>query len=395
MRGLPLYVRISGRPEESTVLRREAALSNRRVAFIYWGRRGALCRFTLEAARVVSTFDDIEAFFSVSTANELYSGFNQFSNFVFPVDTFRTNRDLVFKALRILRVRHQLLNWLRQQQIRSVVVLMPHVWTPLVGNMIKRAGMHYAVLIHDAKPHPGDPSGLFTRWLLRDARRADTVFTLSRWVTEQLVSQATVPAERIRTLFMPDLIFPQTFHSVRKRPRSMEQPLRVLFFGRLLPYKGLELFCDAMKILAAEHVPVEITVSGEGELGKASCTLQSLGARIDNRWITDDEVGRLLMDHDLVVLTHREASQSGVISAALGAGVPVVTTPVGGLGDQVRSRGAGLVADRVDAQAIADCIRIMARDTARYNSIVERIRMDRSASISRFIHELVAALPAS
>ena len=352
-----------------------------------------MCRLMLEAARAAPEIDDVNIFFSLSTTNELYREFPPCRSRLFPVDTFRSAPDVLLKALRIFRVRRQLIRWLRQNDIKSVVVLMPHIWTPLIGGAIKREGIHYATVVHDAKPHPGDPTALFTNWLLNDARAANTVFTLSDWVARQLIEQGTVPPERIKTLFMPDVLFPVTGHTDGRRQREKGQPLRVLFFGRMLQYKGLHLFAEAMEILAREKVPIKISVCGEGDLGRMSVRLANLGAAVKNRWLSDAELGQLLASHDLVALTHTEASQSGAIAAALGAGVPVVTTPVGGLADQVRSRGAGLVAERVDARAIADCVRVLASDSTRYNAVVDQICSNKNFSAAHFVRELLAALP--
>ena len=364
------------------------------VALIYWGRRGAMCRLMLEAAQQAAPdIDDLNVLFSLSTTNELYPEFPPLGNRLLPVDTFRSAPDVLFKALRIFQVRRKLIRWLTKNDVKSVVVLMPHIWTPLIADSIKRERIHYAVVVHDATPHPGDPTALFTNWLLNDARAADTVFTLSNWVASQLIARRTVPPERIKTLFMPDVLFPAASHTGARRQRENGQPLRILFFGRMLQYKGLHLFTEAMEILAAERVPIKISVCGKGGLGRMASRLANLGAAIKNRWLSDAEVGQLLASHDLVVLTHTEASQSGAIAAALGAGVPVVTTPVGGLAEQVQSRGAGLVAERVDARAIADCIRDLASDHARYNAIVDQICSGRDFSVARFVRELVAALP--
>jgi glycosyltransferase involved in cell wall biosynthesis len=377
------------------VAAREGGLSRTSdVAFIYWGRRGAMCRLTLEAARAARAFHDLNVHFSISTTNQLYPEFRQFGDAVFPVDTFRSAPDVLLKAFSIFDVRRKLVRWLKERGVKSVVVLMPHLWTPLVADAVKREGIHYAVIIHDAKPHPGDPTGSLMSWLLRDASAADTVFTLSNWVASQLVDQGTVRAERIKTLFMPDDLLPTVGRAPLKGRRTSGQPLRILFFGRLLRYKGLDLFVDAMEILAAERIPIKISVCGEGGLGRLSSRLVKLGAEVINRWLSDVEVGQMLVSHDLMVLTHTEASQSGGIAAALGAGVPVVTTPVGGLAEQVRSRGAGLVAEKVDARSIADCIRALAFDPARYDAIVDQISStDGCFSVARFMRELVAALP--
>ena len=58
--------------------------------------------------------------------------------------------------------------------------------------------------------------------------------------------------------------------------------------------------------------------------------------QVENRWVPEDEVGELLAWSDALVLSHREASQSGVAAAAIAARRWVVSTRVGGLAEQLR-----------------------------------------------------------
>jgi glycosyltransferase involved in cell wall biosynthesis len=361
------------------------------IAFLYWGRRG-FSRFTLEAARAAQSIEDVNTFFSVSTSNEIFPRFCELGDVVFPVDTFSTSPGALLNAPQIFKLKRQLINWLTERNIKRVISLMPHIWTPLISKAIKRRGIHYAVIIHDGRPHLGDPTGLIFKWLLTDAKEADTVITLSPWVRDQLIARGVAPAERIKTIFMPDVTFPSpragTPLSARRR-REPGQPIRIVLFGRLLRYKGIPLFVDAMENLFANKIPLEISVCGEGNLNGFLPRLERLGATVVNRWLSDDEVGQLLMHQDVAVLTHVEASQSGVISAAMGAGLPVVTTPVGGLAHQVKSRGAGLVSASNDAEAVADCIRALALDHTLYNRILDQIESYDAFSMQCFLRTVI------
>jgi glycosyltransferase involved in cell wall biosynthesis len=361
------------------------------IAFIYWGRRG-FSRFTLELARAARELKDVNAYFSISTANEIFPEFQELGSTIFPVDTFHTAAGALCRLPRIFALKHRLIQWLSEREINRVIVLMPHVWTPLIAASIRRLGIHYSVVFHDANPHPGDRTGLVFEWLLNDARAADTVITLSPWVKTQLVKRGAASAERTRTLFMPDISYPNlTAQGGKKvRWRKAGQPLRILFFGRMLKYKGLSTFIDALELLAADSIPIEISVCGEGDISQELGRLARLRAAVLNRWLSDDEVGELMHQHDVAVLTHIEASQSGIIAAAMGTGLPVIATPVGGLADQVESRGAGLVSARSDPQAVAECIRSLALDCELYNSIVNRMNRCRGFLMADFLRTLIS-----
>jgi glycosyltransferase involved in cell wall biosynthesis len=345
----------------------------------------------LELARASRQLTGLNAYFCISTANEIFSEFQMLGTALFPIDTFQSAAGALYRIPNLIGLRRRITSWLREREIERVVILMPHVWTPFLASSIRRLGIHYTVIIHDSQPHPGDSTGLIFEWLLNDARVADTIITLSPWVRDKLVKRGVAPNERTRTLLMPDVTFPAaTLRLKDERPRRRSgQPLRILFFGRMLKYKGLSLFVDALEILTDISVPLEISVCGEGDISDVASRLKKLGAVIVNRWISDEEVGELLYRHDVVVLTHTEASQSGVVSAAMGAVLPVVTTPVGGLAHQVKSRHAGLVAARADSRAVADCIRSLALDCDRYNHIVDQIRRCRGFLMTEFLQSLI------
>jgi glycosyltransferase involved in cell wall biosynthesis len=58
--------------------------------------------------------------------------------------------------------------------------------------------------------------------------------------------------------------------------------------------------------------------------------------RLELGWVPETEVPRLLAAADLVVLPYLSGSQSAVAPLALGVGVPVLSTAVGGLPEVVR-----------------------------------------------------------
>ena len=234
---------------------------------------------------------------------------------------------------------------------------------------------------------PGDITDIAYRWLLRDLRHADRILTLTRSVTDALISSGRASAQRIDTLFHPDF----NYGRGRSAAAGNEAQLRVLFFGRILRYKGLPLFVEALDLLARRGMPVAAGVFGAGDLGACGDRLRALGVEVVNRWIADDEVASILARYDVMALSHTSASQSGVVAAALGAGMPVVATPVGGLAEQVEHGKTGLIAQRVDAEALADSIGRLAHDRVMLRSIIDEIERRRAErSMTAFADRIVA-----
>ena len=190
-----------------------------------------------------------------------------------------------------LALQRRLEEAIEEHGIGTIVVLMPHVWTPLLSRSRLR-GVRYVVVVHDAAAHPGDVTGLVNRWLLRDAARADLVVTLSAHVARQLTERGFA-AERIRILFHPVLGQSETGSKADGEVPSKEVP-SFLFFGRIMAYKGLPLFVEACEILRREGLRFSIAVIGEGDLGPLRPRLEALAAEIDNRWIGHDEVAGIM-----------------------------------------------------------------------------------------------------
>jgi glycosyltransferase involved in cell wall biosynthesis len=355
--------------------------------FLYWGRRGAMSRFALALAQAVQNMAELDVVFSPSVENELFDDFRRSGMKLHPVSMFSSRIGAISRLYRIPALRRSLAECLRAQHIEAVVTLMPHVWSPLITGVAKRMAIPYIVIVHDVKAHIGDPTGLFNRWLLCDTYRADRIVTLSQSVTNELFRHSWIPRDRVVKLFLPNLCYDEP-----SKPRSRDPalPLRLLFFGRMLPYKGLTIFVSAVEKIRASGIPIEVGVFGEGHLGREGQRLEALGATIINRWIAEADMDGIFAQYDALVLSHIEASQSGVASIALGSGLPVVTTPVGGLTEQVIHQVNGLVAVSVTADALAAQISRLATEAGLYDRLSEMILHGSSQhSMRAFVKRLV------
>jgi glycosyltransferase involved in cell wall biosynthesis len=326
-----------------------------RTMFVYWGRRGALSRIVLELARVAGQ----RAVMSVSRQNELVEQIRAVGAPLVAVDTFERAAGAAFGVPAIFRIRRQLRDAIKTFRIGKVVVLMSHVWTPLVAKSLRREGVRYGVVVHDAIPHPGDRTGLVNAWLMRDAMLADEVIVLSKHVERQLGQRYPVLSNRIRVLFLPTL----SADPSAAMTEDAATP-RFLFFGRLMAYKGLPLFVEACEILKSRGHSLAVRIVGEGPLGPLKSRLDALGAEVTNRWVDESELDSVFGGCDFVVLPNIEASQSGVVPLAFSYGCPIVATPVGGIVEQVEDGKSGLLSDAVSAAAFAEAMQRLLTDGA-------------------------------
>ena len=362
-----------------------------RIMFVYWGRRGALTRFALELGYTIVADENIGASISVSRQNVDFDAYRNLGAALFPVDTFARNIGAVIQSWRIPILRRRFLARLQQNHTHAVVDLMPHVWSPLVAPAVQHAGISYVAIAHDADAHPGDATAVVKRTSDYTLRRADHVITLSHTVADRLVEIGWVPPDKISVLFLPDLR-----HGASRDQRSERNPgdpIRLLFLGRIMRYKGLSLFLDLVEHLRANGIAVAPGVFGEGSLGSNDARLARMDIEIVNRWLSDQEVGDVLRSYDALVVSHIEASQSGVVAAAFGASLPVIATPVGGLVEQVIEGKTGVVAAAANAPSLAEAVQRLFFTPGLFQQLCHNIKSTRNErSMDRFVRECISTV---
>ncbi|MEG6509464.1 glycosyltransferase family 4 protein [Methyloligella sp. 2.7D] len=359
------------------------------VAFMYLGRRGALGRFTYALAETAAKIDDADFAFVISANSEIAPEFEGSGLPVTKIKTFEraASPDLVtgfFEAKR------ELTDWLAKNRPAAVVTLMPHIWTPALAPAIQKMGVKYLTIIHDAVRHPGDQTGWMTRWMRSEAKTADLTITLSHAVADRLIERGLADPRRVFPLYHPDLHFGDM---PPERDYDGKRPLRLLFFGRIMKYKGLPLFVDAMEILREQGVPIEVGLAGSGDLGPERTRLERLGAEIINRWIPDSEIHGILSRYDAMACSHMEASQSGVVCAAFGTAMPVVAMPVGGIAEQVVDGETGVLSRRMTPQGFAEAVKRLATEPGLYQHITTHLtETAENRSMERFLREIVGEI---
>jgi glycosyltransferase involved in cell wall biosynthesis len=295
-----------------------------------WGRRGAGPRFGACLAAALRDRPDIQVTLSLCRDAEIMAGPDA-PPCEMPVRTYQGLMSFVLRvatapvALLLLMLR------LRRFRPDLAICAMPGPLDLLMALALRPFGTRMVVVVHEADAHPGDgfPFQMTLQRLL--CRCADGLAVLCDHVGTQLRQQGL--AETTRRRLIPFAHPPFAF-DLPSTPRA-EGPARLLCFGRLLPYKGLDLLALA---LAQISLDTEITVRIVGS-GPESPALDALrrcpGVTVENRWVPETEIGTLLAWSDALILPYREASQSGVAAAALAAGRPVIATRVGGLREQL------------------------------------------------------------
>jgi glycosyltransferase involved in cell wall biosynthesis len=301
---------------------------NTRLLVWQWGRYGGGPRTAVNFAAGFDAIEGMEAILSLSTAAEIMLA-GHWPGRVLPVDTYTGRLGYIGRVLRSPVFLPALERRIRALSPRLALCAMPGPLDLLMHAALTRLRIPYAVVVHDADLHPGD--GFMLQMGLQRAlvRRCDAIVTLSEHVRARLEAQGLTAGKPVLAAQLPEFGL-----AGLPPPRAHGGKLRVLSFGRLLPYKGLGLLAESLSRLLPRD-DIEVRIVGKGPDSAALQALRLMrDVTVENGWVPEAEVAGLLAWADVVVLSHTEASQSGVAAAAISAGRWVVATRVGGLVEQ-------------------------------------------------------------
>ncbi len=317
-----------------------------------WGRFGAGPRVAYELADGLRAAGADSVVLSLAEGAELLDAGTMQVRCELTVATYDSPAGFGWRLLTGRFSRRALVRNIAAWRPDVAICAMPALLDVMMADALSVLGVPFAAIIHDADLHPGDGVPLQMRMQRRLMARADALIALSDHV-EARVREQLGPAQP--SLLLRASLPPFRFGEQPEPARVHGGPLRLLSFGRLLPYKGLDLLAAALRLLGPRD-DLEIRVVGQGPELRALDELRALpNVTVENRWVPEDEVASLLAWSDALVLPYREASQSGVAAAAISSRRWVVATRVGGLKEQFRDERLALMCEP-DPASIAAAI---------------------------------------
>jgi glycosyltransferase involved in cell wall biosynthesis len=205
------------------------------------------------------------------------------------------------------------------------------------------------------------------------ARRADAVLGVSSDLVARARALGAAVAERALVPAPPRRAAAPLTPEERAALGIADGAALVLTVARLAPQKGLRLLADAAGLLAASPAPPFVwAVAGDGPLAgelRDRIAAESLPVRLLGR---RDDVPDLLGAAAVVVSTSAWEGQPLGVQEALGAGVPVVATDVGGTREVTGD--AAVLVPYADARSLADAVGALLADPGRREDLAAAAR---------------------
>jgi glycosyltransferase involved in cell wall biosynthesis len=296
----------------------------------------------------------------VSAGNELLERWkdNEYRRVYF-LPTFQS-RFINFLVATLLLIRPANLFFLvfrQKQKIIHITHFHPWIFFVLLAARLRRAKFIYTLHDNPFKPKEAGLSILATHLEKFFASKADAVVTHSNFIKD-----AVMKFFKNKTFYVMPL--GAYTHLCNFNPRHTPAgKINFLFFGRIEPFKGLDILVKAYEILRERVPEASLTIAGKGEIpAELRQKINRLGIQLMERWIGPEEMCSIMQEADVVVLPYRNATQSGVISLAMACGVTVIASKVGGLVEQVIDGKTGFLVTPGDPMDLAEKMEILAKD---------------------------------
>lgn len=145
--------------------------------------------------------------------------------------------------------------------------------------------------------------------------------------------------------------------------------VKILFIGRLIPRKGFHRVVRALpKVQAMAKVPFTVEVVGTGA---HRAELDALAEELNVSQLISyvgmvpyDELEKSYQDADIFVLTSLSEGMPSVILEAMGAGLPVIASNVGGNNEIVKEGENGFLIMGDDVDILADKMSLLINDSS-------------------------------
>ena len=211
-------------------------------------------------------------------------------------------------------------------------------------------------------------------WLTYEAWR---VICCSKYMAAELSQVFQLPADKIRIIANGvdvNNVRPQVVDPGFRENYAMPWEKIIYFIGRLVPEKGVQVLIDAIPLVLQQYPDAKFVISGKGpyeDVLKHQVNRANVGHKVFFTGFADDETrNRIFGGADAAVFPSLYEPFGIVALEAMAAGIPVIVSETGGLGEIIEHDVDGFKFYPGDYRALAEYIVRILKD----NELAGRLR---------------------
>lgn len=222
-----------------------------------------------------------------------------------------------------------------------------HVWNVAIMTMAGKKPHKFQV-IHEVIPHEGDSQVKGVDFMNKIVCKvADTVVLRNKKYIQDMEKRYSIRPDRVKYLELwrryPDYTSPVYKH-------------RVLFFGRINPYKGAENLLQIVK--SCPDIQFDVIGRVDPQMDEVVQSLhKEKNVYINNGYVSENAMRSAFVNADWVIIPYKSASQSGVIIDAYKYSRPVIAFDVGAISEQIEDGRSGYLVEAGDIPIFVERIK--------------------------------------
>jgi glycosyltransferase involved in cell wall biosynthesis len=202
--------------------------------------------------------------------------------------------------------------------------------------------------VHDPTPHSGEKD------LKKDLYKKIIYFLIGKFVclsdySGSVLNKIISQNKKVHLL----KLLPYTVYKNFLSDNSFYKAEYISFIGRISPYKGVDIFLNAIEEVSKEFPDQKFIVAGNPIASYKPNTSRLNNVSFIFKHLSNYEIAEITAKSKLIVCPYIDATQSGVIMTAYALGCPVMVTPVGGLPEYVDNGVTGIILNTADSLQLA------------------------------------------
>lgn len=231
----------------------------------------------------------------------------------------------------------------RREHFDAIYFESLHTWNLPIMMMSGKAKTYQ--VIHEVIPHEGDSQVKMVDLMNKAVVKfADTIVLRNKTYIQDMIERYGISADRVKYL------------ELWRRYPAYTTPVhsgRVLFFGRINPYKGADNLLEIVRLCPNTQFDVVGRVDSQMQ-GIVDQLAKEKNVKLNNDYVTDAEMREAFANCDWVIVPYNSASQSGIIIDAYKYSRPVIAFAVGAIPEQVDDGKSGHIVEAGDNKKFAE-----------------------------------------
>lgn len=236
-----------------------------------------------------------------------------------------------------------IIHHIRKENFDAIYFESLHTWNLPIMIMAGKTKKYQ--VIHEVIPHEGDSQVKMVDLMNKAVVKfADMIVLRNKTYIQDLIERYGISADRVKYL------------ELWRRYPEYTAPVysgRVLFFGRINPYKGADNLLEIVRL--CPDIQFDVIGRVDSQMKEVVELLaKEKNVRLNNDYVTDEEMREAFINCDWAIIPYNSASQSGIIIDAYKYSRPVIAFSVGAIPEQVDADKSGYLVEAGDNKKFAD-----------------------------------------